>query len=29
MGLVHYYADTNPGMHALGLRTLQEILAAN
>lgn len=27
MGLVHYYAATNPGMHALGIRTLEQLLA--
>lgn len=28
MGLVHYYVETNPGMHALGLRTMHEILGS-
>lgn len=27
MGLVHYYANTNPQMHRLGIRTLQELLS--
>jgi len=25
MGLVHYYVRSNPGMHALGLRTMREL----
>lgn len=27
MGLVHYYAATNPGMHELGLRSMRQLLA--
>lgn len=27
MGLVHYYATSNPPMHALGLRTMRELMA--
>ncbi len=29
MGLVHYYVRSNPAMHALGLRTMRELLHAD